>query len=182
MSGESVPPHLHGPAAPSEWVCRFTGLIRPGGTVLDVACGSGRHLRFLLERGLRVVCVDRDTTGVADLADREDARIVTADLEGDSAVPVLVDSYAAVVVTNYLHRPLLPQLVGAVEPGGLLIYETFAVGNERYGRPRSLAHLLRPGELLEAVRGRMRVLAYEDITTDFPRPAAVQRICARLEV
>lgn len=149
--------------------------------MLDVACGSGRHTRVLLERGLRVACVDRDTSGVADLAGRDDVRIVAADLEASGRLRVPGGPYAAVVVTNYLHRPILPELVGAVAPGGLLIYETFAAGNERYGRPRSPAHLLEPGELLDAVRGRLRVLAYEDVTVEAPRRAAIQRICARRE-
>lgn len=171
----------HGPAAPSEWVRRFAGLIPTDAEVLDVACGSGRHSRLLLQRGLRVACVDRDTSGVADLAGRDDVRIVAADLETSGPLRVPGGPYAAVVVTNYLHRPILPELVGAVAPGGLLIYETFAAGNERYGRPRSPAHLLEPGELLDAVRGRLRVLAYEDITVEAPRQAAIQRICARRE-
>ena len=85
------------------------------------------------------------------------------------------------VVTNYLHRPLLPALVESLERGGLLVYETFAIGNERFGKPSNPAFLLRPGELLEAVHGRLRVLAYEDLVVEEPRPAAVQRICARRE-
>jgi SAM-dependent methyltransferase len=180
-AGDTAPSAPHGPGAPSEWVRRFAGAIPTGGEALDVACGGGRHTRLLLERGLRVVCVDRDTSGVADLEDRGDVRIVAADLEADAARALPTGAYAAVVVTNYLHRPLLAHLVAAVGPGGLLIYETFAAGNERYGRPRSPAHLLQPGELLEAVRGRLRVLAYEDVTVEAPRPAAVQRICARRE-
>ncbi len=180
-AGETARCAVHGPGRPSEWLLRFADLIPTDGEVLDVACGSGRHTRFLLERGLRVVCVDRDTSGVSDLAGRNDVRIVAADLETDSARGVPAGSYAAVIVTNYLHRPLLPQLVAAVGPRGLLIYETFAAGNEHYGRPRSPDHLLQPGELLEAVRGQLRVLAYEDITVQSPRRAAVQRICARRE-
>ena len=170
-----------GIAGPSDWVGRFAGMIPIGGEVLDVAAGGGRQTRLLLERGLRVVCVDRDTSGLADLEDRDDVEIVAADLEAGGPLPVLAGPYAAVVVTNYLHRPLLPRLVSAVAVGGLLIYETFAAGNERFGRPRSPAHLLEPGELLEAVRGDLRVLAYEDLVVGAPRPAAVQRICARRE-
>lgn len=169
------------PRPPSDWVRRSAAAIPPEGQVLDVACGAGRHTRLLLERGLSVVSVDRDTSELDDLRGRDDVRIVRADLEAGGPLPVLAGPYAAVVVTNYLHRPLLSHLVEAVAPGGLLIYETFAAGNERFGRPRSPAHLLEPGELLEAVRGRLRVLAYEDVTVNSPRPAAIQRICARRE-
>ena len=179
---ESSSTRVDGPAAPSEWVRRFAGEIPADGEVLDVACGGGRHTRLLLAMGLRVTCVDRDTSGVADLAGRDDVRIVEADLEAGGPFPVPGGPYAAVVVTNYLDRPILPDLIGAVAAGGLLIYETFAAGNERHGRPRSPAHLLQPGELLEAVRGRLRVLAYEDVTVAAPRPAAIQRICARREL
>lgn len=104
--------------------------------------------------------------------------MLACDLE-DGAIPdFLGGAFAAVVVTNYLHRPLLPALRAAVAPGGLLIYETFAQGNERFGKPSNPDFLLRPGELLEGLDGRLRVLAYEDLVVDEPRPAAVQRICA----
>jgi hypothetical protein len=82
------------------------------------------------------------------------------------------------VVANYLHRPLFPRLLQALAPEGVLIYETFAAGNERYGKPSNPAFLLKPGELLEIVRGRLRVIAYEDLEVSDPRRAAVQRICA----
>lgn len=181
-SGDSTPKTGHGRAAPSEWVRRFVGAIPAEGEVLDVACGAGRHTRLLLDHGLRVVAVDRDISGLADLTGRRDLRIVAADLETNGAVAALAGPYAAVVVTNYLHRPLLPRLVAAVGSGGLLVYETFAAGNERFGRPRSPDHLLEPGELLEAVRGHLRVLAYEDVVVEAPRRAAVQRICARRDL
>jgi len=107
--------------------------------------------------------------------------IRVADLEA-GPWPYPGSTFAAVVVANYLHRPLLPALVGALAPNGLLIYETFAAGNERFGRPSNPAFLLQPGELLEAVRGRLRVLAYEDLQVAEPKPAMVQRICARCEL
>lgn len=152
-------------------------MIEPGGRVLDVACGGGRHARLLAGMGHAVVAVDRDEAALAGLAAVPgiDARV--ADIE-NGPWPFAGESFAAVVVTNYLHRPLLAAIVAAVAPGGVLIYETFAVGNERYGRPANPDFLLRPGELLDAVRGALRVLAYEDVQVDDPRPAMVQRICA----
>jgi SAM-dependent methyltransferase len=152
--------------------------VPAGGTVLDVACGAGRHARLFLERGQRVVAVDRDVSGMTDLGAHPRLEIVEADLEAD-AWPWPGRRFDAVVVTNYLHRPLLPVLVAAVAPSGVLVYETFADGQQRFGRPTNPAYLLRPGELLDAVRPALRVLAYEDVTTD--APACVQRICAARE-
>jgi len=162
--------------APSPWVVRFVPLIDPGGSVLDLACGKGRHSRYLLEQGYRVTAVDRDTDGVSDLKAR--AEIVEADLENHRPYPLGGRRFAGIVVANYLHRLLLPRLVAGLRPGGVLIYETFAWGNERFGKPANPAFLLKPGELLDAVHGHLRVLAYEDLTLDEPRPAAVQRIAA----
>jgi SAM-dependent methyltransferase len=169
----------HGPAKASAWVKRFAGLLPPVGEVLDLACGGGRHSRFFLEMDRKVVAIDRDISAVAELENR--AEIILADLEDGSPFPLAGRRFAAVVVTNYLYRPLLPSLIDAVAPEGLLIYDTFAKGNEHFGRPANPDHLLRPGELLEAVRGRLRVLAYEDLIVEKPWPAAVQRICARRE-
>jgi SAM-dependent methyltransferase len=143
--------------------------------VLDVACGSGRHVRWLAAQGYAVTGVDRDAAAVEPL--KAVAEIVVADIEG-GPWPYAGRSWGAIVVANYLHRPLLPVLVDSVAPGGVLLYETFAAGNERHGRPSNPDFLLRPGELLEAVRGRLRVVAYEDLEVAEPRPACVQRICA----
>lgn len=162
----------------SPWVVRFAPRIRSGGAVLDVACGSGRHTRLLLARGHHVTAIDRDITGLADLADDPRLERLAVDLESVELPPFAGRRFAGVVVTNYLHRPLLSSLVEAVEPGGILLYETFADGNQRYGRPSNPAFLLRPGELIDAVRGHLRVLAYEDLVLRRPRPAAVQRIAA----
>lgn len=162
---------------PSPWVVRFLSLV-PGGPVLDVASGSGRHARLFLERGHDVVAVDADLSGIADLLEHPRLEAVRADLEDGRPFPMAGRSFACVVVTNYLYRPIMSALVGAVMPQGVFIYETFAKGNERFGKPRNPAHLLEPGELLEAVRGRLRVLAYEDLIVTEPRPAAIQRICA----
>jgi len=161
---------------PSPWIVRFASLVPAGGRVLDVAAGAGRHTRFFLGRGHPVTAVDRDTGG---LDDREDAgvEIVACDLEGGAPFPFEERTFAGVVVANYLHRPILSDLVGAVAGSGVLLYETFARGQERFGRPQRPEFLLLPGELLEAVRGQLRVVAYEDLVLDDP-PRAVQRIAA----
>jgi len=156
----------HAETAPSQWVERWASAIRPGGEVLDVASGSGRHARFLARLGFEVDAVDRDAAAFGDPA--PGVRLVEADIEA-GPWPYAGRRFDAIVVTNYLHRPLLPVLVASLEPGGLLIYETFARGNERFGKPSNPAFLLAPGELLEAVRGRLRVVAYEDRVVDDPQ-------------
>lgn len=168
----------HADLPPSPWVERWAALVRPGGAVLDVAAGSGRHARLLARLGFEVEAVDRD---IALFADPPPGVTRTqADLEA-GPWPYAGRRFDAIVVANYLHRPLLPMLVDSLEPGGLLVYETFARGNERFGKPSNPAFLLEPGELLECVRGKLRVVAYEDLVVDEPRPAAIQRIAARRE-
>jgi SAM-dependent methyltransferase len=157
----------------SSWVRRFGGLVPAGARVLDVACGGGRHVRWFAERGCSVTGVDRDAAAVEPL--RAIARVVVADIEG-GPWPLAGETFDAVVVTNYLWRPLLPTIVASVAAGGVLLYETFAVGNETVGRPSNPDFLLRPGELLQAARG-LRVVAYEDGYAD-PPPRFVQRIAA----
>jgi len=151
-------------------------MIRPGGGVLDVACGGGRHARWLARLGFEVDAVDRDPALFADPP--PGVRLLGADLE-QGPWPYPGRRFDAIVVVNYLHRPLLPVLVAALEPGGVLIYETFAQGNERFGKPSNPDFLLQPGELLEAVRGKLRVIAFEDLSVEEPKPAALQRVCAR---
>ncbi|MBX3663163.1 MAG: class I SAM-dependent methyltransferase [Burkholderiales bacterium] len=164
--------------APSPWVLRWAPLVRESGAVLDVACGGGRHARYFAGRGHRVDAVDRDPAAIAALAGAPGVFAFQADIE-NGPWPYAGRRYAAVVVTNYLHRPLFPLLMSALEPGGVLIYETFARGNEKYGRPANPDFLLRHGELLQAV-GTAQVVAYENLVVDHPRPAALQRICARV--
>lgn len=163
--------------SPSEWVRRFAPLIPKGGRVLDLACGSGRHARFLAALGHPVEAVDRDAESLQFLAGTAGVNATRADLEG-GPWPYSGVRFAAIVVANYLHRPLFPRLLDALEEGGVLLYETFARGNEKFGRPSNPDFLLKPGELLDVVRGRLRVVAYEDLFVAEPKPAMVQRICA----
>jgi SAM-dependent methyltransferase len=164
-------------SAPSAWITRFLPLIRPGGRVLDLAAGGGRHTALLRDHGFAVVAVDRDTVALDDRFGRDPAcRIVTLDLE-DGAPWRLGGGYDGIVVTNYLHRPLFPALAAALAPGGVLLYETFMRGNERFGRPANPDFLLRPGELLEAF-AMLHVVAFEQGEVALPRPAVVQRIAA----
>jgi SAM-dependent methyltransferase len=164
--------------SPSPWIVRFAGMLPTGGSVLDLACGRGRHSRFFLDRGHPVTAIDIDIGGLADLKGDPRLRALRHDLEGSAPWPLGDERFAAVVVTNYLHRPLLPALVAAVAPGGVLLYRTFAQGNEAFGRPRNPDYLLRPGELLEAVVGKLEVVAYEQGRVDDPKPAVRQGICA----
>lgn len=162
---------------PSAWVRRFAPLIPSDGTVLDFACGSGRHARWLASMGYRVEAVDRDAAAIEALAgvDRITTRLI--DLERDPW-PYAPASFDGVVVTNYLYRPRFDALLAALKPSGVLIYETFMVGNEMLGKPSNPDFLLRPDELLERVRGRLAVVAFEQGRVDEPKPAFVQRICA----
>jgi SAM-dependent methyltransferase len=164
----------HGAGEVSGWVRRWSHLVPSGASVLDVACGGGRHLRWFASRGAQVTGVDRDAEALASLHGQ--GELVVADIES-SPWPFAGRRFDAVVVTNYLWRPLLPQLVDSVAPGGVLLYETFAAGNETVGRPSRPEFLLQPGELLQAVQGRLRVLGYEDGFRPEP-DRFVQRIAA----
>lgn len=160
----------------SPWITAWTGLVSTGAAVLDVAAGNGRHTRFFAARGHRVTAVDRDVSGLVAAADIE---VVAADLEDGSPWPLAGRQFGAVIVTNYLHRPLFPHLFAALEPGGVLLYETFMAGNERFGKPSRPDFLLQDGELLERVRGHFSVVAYEARMISEPKMAMVQRIAAR---
>lgn len=166
------------PSHPMPWIERWAGLIPAGGRVLDLACGSGRHAVYLAGQGYRVDAVDIDLgSSEAARGQSDDVTWLQHDLEG-APWPFAAGGYQGVVVANYLHRPLFPFLMETLAPGGVLIYATFAMGQERYGRPRNPAFLLMPGELLEVVRGQMRVVAYEDVVEAGDPPARVQRLCA----
>ena len=166
--------HPGSPAMPSPWVERYLRLIPAAGSVLDLAAGGGRHTRLALERGYRVTALDRDISALA----LPGIEVIAHDLEDGRPLPFAGRRFDGVIVTNYLWRPLLSVLPDLVAPGGALIYETFAQGHERYGRPTNPDFLLAPGELLEMARGRLRVVAYEELEIAEPRPAKVQRLAA----
>ena len=149
---------------------RWADLVAAG-PVLDVASGAGRHAEFFAGRGLEVIAVDREPQKIPGV------QFVQADLEG-GPWPFAGKRFAAIVVTNYLHRPLLPVIESALAENGLLLYETFMVGNEKFGRPSNPAFLLEPGELLQAFR-KLQPIAFEQGQVERPKPAMIQRLCAR---
>lgn len=163
--------------APSAWLLRWSQALQPGASALDLACGSGRHLRHLAALGMRVTGVDRDARALEPL--RGLAEIIEADIEA-GPWPLAGRQFDLVLVSNYLWRPLLPQIVDAVAPGGWLIYETFARGQHSIGRPANPDFLLAPGELLRACSG-LRVVAFEDgfePGAEGVNPRFVQRVAA----
>lgn len=176
MSAPLPPEHASTLASP--WVLRFAPLVAAGARVLDLACGRGRHARLFAARGCAVLAADRDPGALASLAGIPGLATRCVDLEA-GGWPFAGERFDAVVVTNYLHRPILPAIVAAVADDGVLIYETFARGNEMYGRPANPDHLLVPGELLAAVAGLLDVVAFEQgAVTCGGRTAVVQRIAA----
>jgi SAM-dependent methyltransferase len=187
-----MPPVLDNP--PSAWMQRFLPNIPKNlGPVLDLACGSGRHTRLLIDAGYEVWAVDRDSSLLPPL-EQLGARCFQIDLEAPAQPnengvtlnwPFKAEQFAGVVVTNYLYRPLFAQLNACLKQQGVLIYETFATGNEAYGSPRNSDFLLRPGELLQQFLSdsgagqKNHCIAYEQGYVDLPRPALLQRICLR---
>jgi SAM-dependent methyltransferase len=164
----------------SPWVEHYCGLIVPGGRVLDLACGGGRHARFLADRGYTVFAVDRDSDSLAKI---QHPTIATAQMDLEAAHwPIPATEFGlwnAIVVTNYLYRPYLDLLPSLLEDGGILLYETFAIGNAEFGKPSNPDFLLRHGELLDlAQKHQLRVLAYRDGFVESPKPAMVQSLCA----
>lgn len=178
-SDKSTKPDTAKPAAPSPWVERFLSGVKGGGDVLDVACGSGRHLRLALERGHRVTGIDRDVSRLDDIAARPDVSLIEADLETGMTFPLRNLRYDGVIVANYLWRGILADIVGCVADDGMLIYETFALGQEKRGKPANPDFLLRPNELIEATVPRLTVIAYEHgLAPTAHGEAIVQRIAA----
>lgn len=164
--------------APSFWIKRYIDLVRPGGHVLDVAAGGGRHVVLCRLLGLRVTAIDRDVSALATLSADAGVHVVAADLEA-APWPLGPEQFDAVIVVNYLWRPAIPAILAAVAPGGVVLWETFAAGNERFGRPRNPDFLLRPNELLHATADGFDILAFEQTSEPDPEPAVRQRIAAR---
>jgi SAM-dependent methyltransferase len=181
VSAENDPPRSNPQATePSAWVVRFASAVPANARVLDIACGHGRHARWFARRDCHVTAVDVDPACAASLAAEPGVEFLETDLES-GAWPFAGRQFDAVIVVHYLHRPLLPRLTEVLAPGGVLLYETFARGNEQFGRPRNPDFLLRPRELIEAF-SELRIVAFEDGYVASPHPAMIQRIAAvRLE-
>ena len=162
----------------SEWVRRYYRQFPKNGFILDLAGGIGRHARFLSQKGFKVLLVDNQISKAKDLQDAEGVKLVEYDLEAGNLIPFPASSFQGIVVTNYLYRPIFPQLLCLLNAGGILIYETFAVGHEKYGRPTNPDYLLNSGELINLVSPQMRVIAYEERLITRPNKAYVQRIVA----
>ncbi|MGJ3259761.1 MAG: class I SAM-dependent methyltransferase [Rhodospirillales bacterium] len=179
MTTEKHPPRHLRMTEPAEWFRTYRPLIAEGGNVLDVAAGGGRHVKLFADAGHNVTAVDRNTEALSIFADTHDTEIIEADLEDGSPWPLPDRTFDAVCVCNYLYRPLFDDLIGALAPGGVLLYETFALGNEVYAKPRNPDHLLKSGELLDLVRGRLQVIAYRHgIVEGDECPGVKQMICA----
>lgn len=167
----------HGLTPPEATIVGWANRIPPASRVLDIAAGSGRHANWLAAQGHQVTALDRDTAALC-AQHHPNVRIVTADLE-NAPWPLADQQFDAVIVVNYLWRPLLPTIIASVALGGHLLYETFGVGNERFGRPRNPDYLLRPGELRQAVEDHLEVLDASEGTVGEPPHAVRQRLLAR---
>jgi SAM-dependent methyltransferase len=178
-SGEPPRVNVHAPDSPSStWVRRFLPLIAPGGRALDLAAGEGRHTRLLLDQGFRVIAADRKIGELRPhVAAEPRCELVEIDLENGGPWR-LGGGFDGFVASLYLHRPLFPDLVAALAPGGVLIYETFMRGNERFGRPTNPDFLLKPNELFEVFSRDLNVIAFEQGEVTEPKQAMMQRIAA----
>ena len=173
-----MPHALSDPAAPSQWIVRWAHLVPAGGKVLDLACGGGRHARFFAGRGHPVVACDRDAAALATLAAVPGIEVLEADLEDGSPWPFPPGRFAGIVVANYLHRPLFSAITAALAPGGVLLYETFVSGNERYGKPSNPRFLLQRDELIGAFGRDLVIAGYEQGRVTKEKSALIQRLCA----
>jgi len=161
----------------SPWLSQHLSHI-PNGRILDLACGGGRHSRFLLQQGFQVTALDKDISGLADIADLPGLTLLEHDLECGAPWP-FAQAFDAILVFNYLHRPLFNTLAEAIRPGGLLIYQTFMAGNEAYGRPRSERFLLQPDELREWTQQQFEIIDFEQGYSEQPKPGMRQALCAK---
>ncbi len=178
MTDAALPTHAHAARDPSPWIVRFAPLVPGGARVLDVACGEGRHARLFAARGCHVLGVDRDAAALAMLAAVAGIETRALDLEA-GGWPLAGERFDAIVVANYLHRPLFPHLLSALAADGVLLYETFARGNEAYGRPANPAFLLERDELLRFAGAELAVVAFEQgRVSTAGRDAVVQRLAA----
>ena len=162
----------------SDWVGRFYSQIPKNGLILDLAGGSGRHTRFLAQKGFKLILLDNQIAKAKDLQNVENIELMEYNLENGNSLPFLTKSFKGIVVTNYLYRPIFPQLICLLDDGGVLIYETFAVGHEKYGHPTNPDFLLKSGELISLDSPQMRIIAYEECLITRPAKAYVQRIAA----
>jgi SAM-dependent methyltransferase len=171
-------------AYPSPWVARFAPLAPKNAHVLDIAAGGGRHSQVFLNQGHLVTAIDKNITALSDMSHQKKIEIIEFDMETNTSMfaqgsPLFSQRFGAIIVVNYLYRPLFSSLIDALVPGGLFIYDSFALGNEAYARPRNPDHLLKSGELLELVSGQMQIVAYEHgIIRNADIPGVKQRLCA----
>lgn len=164
---------------PSLWFQRFHGLIKSNGTVLDVAAGGGRHVKYFSDKGFQVIAIDKNTDPLNPFIESHKAEIIEANMETGKPWPLGSRTFDAVIVSNYLYRPHFSDLLDALAPGGIFLYETFALGNEVYHRPRNPDHLLKSGELLSLVQNKLQVVAYQHgIVESGECPGVKQMICA----
>lgn len=162
---------------PSAWLLSNAHHIMPAGSVLDVAAGYGRNARWLAAQGYQVTAVDKDAAALDSVNGLTNISTHLADIEAN-AWPYTGQTFDAIVVCRYLHRPLFPKLVQSLAPGGVLIYETFMQGQEAYGRPQNPDFLLASNELIQAFEPELKVLAFEQGLLQQSPPAMLQRICA----
>jgi SAM-dependent methyltransferase len=162
----------------SDWVRKYISLVPSKKLVLDLACGSGRNTRFLLDQGYTVVALDKDVSQLADISGNPNLTKYKFDIETNDKLPFDKHEFAGIVVTNYLHRPLFEDLTKTLSYGGVLIYQTFMIGNEAYGRPSNPSFLLKINELNDVFANKLDVVAFEQGYEENPKPSVVQKICA----
>jgi SAM-dependent methyltransferase len=168
----------HGNPVVSDWVKKYIALIPSNKLVLDLACGKGRNTRFLLDRGNSVVALDKDVSQLTNIPSKQNLRKYKFDLEAGVNFPFHKQEFSGVIVTNYLYRPLFENLINSLSDGGVLIYQTFMIGNEAYGRPKNPNFLLKRDELSDVFNKKLDVIAFEQGYIESPKPAVVQSICA----